>query len=132
MTSPPIPPWHDDPDHRVDKRALSELRIALPRWWPGRANAEVVGGDVESGAVIVHLPFEGNPYLARLPVDGSLPGATATTMAELQRGRLSYEWSDRSWRWVLLSRTPMTIAEIGGVRESMTEAAVEPRRQEHP
>lgn len=37
-------------------------------------NAEVVGGDLETGAVIVHLPIEGNPYLARVPAEGPREG----------------------------------------------------------
>ena len=129
MTIPSTPSSHDGPNHRAGKRALSELHIALPRWWPGRPNTEVVGGDLETGAVIVHLPYEGSPYLARLPLDGSLPGTTATTMAELQRGYMTYEWSDRSWRWILISRTSLTSPEIGAIRESMTGDAAAPSRR---
>lgn len=117
------------PESPRGQTALSELHIALPRWWPGRPNTEVVGGDLETGAVIVHLPYEGSPYLARLPLDGSLPGTTATTMAELQRGYMTYEWSDRSWRWILISRTSLTSPEIGAIRESMTGDAAAPSRR---
>ncbi|WP_145977530.1 hypothetical protein [Rhodococcus sp. BS-15] len=58
----PMPDWQDQPANREYKRKLRDLQIPIPRWWPGRMNIEIVGGDLETGAVVAHLPVEGNPY----------------------------------------------------------------------
>lgn len=126
----PMPGWQQQPDNKLYKRELSDLRIALPQWWPARPHTDVVGGDLDARAVIVHLPFEGNPYLARLPADGSLPGNTAATLNELQQGRWAFEWTDTEWRWVIFSRVELTTAEIDRIRQSMSDA--NPSRKTHP
>ncbi|WP_155290366.1 hypothetical protein [Rhodococcoides fascians] len=43
-----MPSAQDRPANRLYKRKLADLRIPLPRWWPGRLNAEVVGGDLDT------------------------------------------------------------------------------------
>lgn len=53
-----MPDWRDQPANRLYKQALANFEIPLPTWWPGRMNAGIVGGDLETGAVIVHLPIE--------------------------------------------------------------------------
>lgn len=116
-----MPDWQNQPANRLYKRALADMRVALPHWWPTRPHAEVVGGDIDAGAVIMHLPFEGTPYLARLPADGSYPGNTDVTMRDLHERLWSCEWTDGTWRWILLCRREIDSDDLAMIRSSMTE-----------
>jgi hypothetical protein len=120
-----MPSSQDQPANRLYKRKLSELRIPLPRWWPGRLNAEVVGGDLESGAVIVHLPVEGNPYLARIPAIGAPGGNTDTTLAELDHTMTRYEWIDGDWKYIVFSRMHLSYEDLGHIKVSMRATPLE-------
>lgn len=114
-----MPSSQDQPANDDYKRKLAELQLPLPRWWPGRLNAEVVGGDLETGAVIVHLPIEGNPYLARLPAEGEPGGNTTTTMAELDRTLTRYEWIEGDWKYIVFSGEYLSYEDLGHVKVSM-------------
>ncbi|MDV8022795.1 hypothetical protein [Rhodococcus sp. IEGM 1330] len=46
----PIPGWQDQPKDREYNPKLRDLEIPIPRWWPGRMNIEIVGGDLETAA----------------------------------------------------------------------------------
>lgn len=118
----PMPSWQDQPAHREYQQALRDLRIALPRWWPTRVHADVVGGDLDTGAVVLHLPFDGNPYLARLPLRGPSGGNTDTTLAELDRTHTCREWTQDDWRYIVFSRTPLTDTDFRCIRMSMNAA----------
>lgn len=128
----PMPSWHDQPANREYKRKLAELRMPLPRWWPGRMNAEVVGGDLDTGAVIVHLPFEGNPYLARVPADGPVGGNTASTMSALDRTLTRYEWIEGDWKYIVFSSDYLSCEDLAHIKISMWAISLETSSRSAP
>lgn len=120
-----MPSSQDQPASSDYKRSLSELQLPLPRWWPGRMNAEVVGGDLETGAVIVHLPIEGNPYLARVPAEGAPGGNTTVTMTELDRTLTRYEWIEGDWKYIVFSGEHLSYEDLGHMKVSMRATPLE-------
>ncbi|SNT40197.1 Barstar (barnase inhibitor) [Rhodococcoides kyotonense] len=120
-----MPFSQDQPANRLYKRELADLRVPLPRWWPGRLNAEVVGGDLESGAVIMHLPVGGDPYLARVRADGAPGGNTGTTLAELDRTMTRYEWIEGEWKYIVFCRGQLSYEDLGHIKVSMRATPLE-------
>ncbi|WP_338891929.1 barstar family protein [Rhodococcus sovatensis] len=120
-----MPSSQDQPASRIDKEKLTDLEMPLPRWWPGRLDAEVVGGDLETGAVIVQLPIEGNPYLARVPTEGTPGGDTAATMAELDRTLTRYEWIEGDWKYIVFSGEYLSYEDLGHMKVSMRPTPLE-------
>ena len=127
-----MPPWQDQPADREYKRKLAELRMPLPRWWPGRVNAEVVGGDLDTGSVIVHLPFEGNPYLARVPAEGPAGGNTASALSELDRTLTRYEWIEGDWKYIVFSSDYLSSEDLAHIKLSMRSISLETSSRSAP
>ncbi|MDZ7931379.1 MAG: barstar family protein [Rhodococcus sp. (in: high G+C Gram-positive bacteria)] len=121
----PMPEWQDQPENREYKRKLRDLQIPIPRWWPGRMNIEIVGGDLETGAVVAHLPVEGNPYFARVPAHGPTGGNTDVTLADLDRNHVRTEWVDGDWMYIVFGREKLDAVDVGHIRISMRSISLE-------
>lgn len=120
-----MPDWQDQPENREYKRKLRDLQIPIPRWWPGRMNIEIVGGDLETGAVVAHLPVEGNPYFARVPAHGPTGGNTDVTLADLDRNHVRTEWVDGDWKYIVFGREELDAVDVGHIRISMRSISLE-------
>ncbi|MGB2721931.1 MAG: hypothetical protein WBC54_19480 [Rhodococcus sp. (in: high G+C Gram-positive bacteria)] len=121
----PMPDWQDQPANREYKRKLRDLQIPIPRWWPGRMNIEIVGGDLETGAVVAHLPVEGNPYFARVPAHSPTGGNTDVTLADLDRNHVRTEWVDGDWKYIVFGREELDAVDVGHIRISMRSISLE-------
>lgn len=114
----PMPSWSDQPANSQYKRQLRALGAATPHWWPGKLIVEVVGGDLDDGSVISHLPVSGHTYLARLPRGQAPAESVAATLADIQRGHFQHEWTDDQWRWILLTRENLTPEDLERIKSS--------------
>ena len=115
-----MPPWDDQPANKIYKQQLHELKIPVPHWWPQRMHVDVVGGDLDTQSVVMHLPIEGDPYIARIPATGEPPGNTSITLTDLDRQRTRYEWVEGRWKWIIFSRHALTESDVQRIRESIS------------
>ncbi|GGC08073.1 hypothetical protein [Cellulomonas carbonis] len=89
------------------RRALSEMHVPVPRWWPDGVARQVLDGDPATGAFSATLEVRGWAEIARWPTDGTPPPHWLDRWPDPDGRGHVHRWDADGWHWELAVPGPL-------------------------